>query len=81
MENRKYYLSEFVFYDGDHDVTFNIVEIDTDKKEITVAITDEGKISVRDFDLKSDNGRLFFEYGIMLNEIAVDNFEQIKEKK
>jgi hypothetical protein len=77
MEYRKYYLCEFVLYDGDHDITFNIVDIDTGKKEITVAITDEGKISVRSFDLKVNNGRLYFEYGVMLNKIAVDDFEQI----
>jgi hypothetical protein len=80
MEYRKYYLREFVLYDGDHDITFNIVDIDTVKKEITVAITDEGKISVRSFDLKSDSGRLYFEYGVMLDEIAVEDFEQIKEE-
>jgi hypothetical protein len=36
IEYRKYYLREFVLYDGDHDVKFNIVDIDTGKKEITV---------------------------------------------
>jgi hypothetical protein len=73
----RYYLSEFILYDGDHDITFNIVDIDTE--EITVAITDEGKISVREFELKSNNGRFYFEYGIMLNEINVEDFEK-KEK-
>ena len=62
--NRRYYLSEFSLYDGDRFVTFNIVGIDTERKEITVAVTDRGRISVCTFDLKSDNGRLFFEYGL-----------------
>jgi hypothetical protein len=77
MEYRKYYLREFVLYDGEHDITFNIVDINTE--EITVAITDEGKISVRSFDLKVDSGRLYFTYGIMLDEIAVKDFKQIKK--
>jgi major membrane immunogen (membrane-anchored lipoprotein) len=75
---RKYYLSEFSLYDGDHFITFNIVDINTDKNEITVAISNEGKISVCTFDLKSDGKRLYFEYGVMCEKIAVDGFEHIK---
>ena len=78
-QNRRYYLSEFSLYDGNHFVTFNIVDINTVKQEITVAVTNEGKISVCLFDLKSDNERLFFEYGLYQKEIAVDDFEQIEE--
>jgi len=78
MEHKRYYLSELSYFDGDHFVTFNIVEIDTEK--IIIAITNEGKISVQGFDLKkSDDGRLFFEYGPMLDEIAVDNFEHVDD--
>lgn len=78
-EGKRYYLSEFSLYDLDHFITFNIVDINTDKNEITVAITDEGKISVRTFDLKLDEKRFYFEYGVMLKEIAVDDFEQVDE--
>jgi len=80
---RRYYLNEFLLHDGDHYVTFNIVDIDTVRKEITVAVSNEGKISVCTFDLISDedyqSGRLFFEYGVTLKKIAVDDFEQIGE--
>lgn len=77
--NRRYYLSEFSYFDGDHDITFNIVGIAAE--EITVAVTDEGMISVRKFDLlKSDDGRLFFEYGRTFEKIAVDDFEQPEEE-
>ena len=70
-----YYLREFSYHDGENKTTFNILEIDTDKKQITVAVTHLGGISVRSFDLKSDNGCLFFEYGVMREQIAVDDFE------
>jgi hypothetical protein len=39
-ESKKYYLSEFKLFDGEEFVTFNIVDINTEKKEITVAVTD-----------------------------------------
>lgn len=77
-EAKRYYLSEFKYHDETHEITFNIVEINFDKFEITIAITDDGKISVQTFDLKLEAGRLFFEYGIMLDKVAVDDFEQVE---
>lgn len=47
---KKYYLSEFQLYDGEEFITFNIVDINTERKEITVAVTDRGKISVISYD-------------------------------
>ena len=82
MENKKYYLNEFVYFENaDHLITMNIVDINTDKNEITVAIADMGKISRCTFDLKSNSNGFFFEYGIMHEQIAVDDFEQVEEIK
>ena len=79
-ENRRYYLSEFELFDGDKFITFNIVDICTVRDEITVAVSSEGKVSVCSYNLESDtNGRLFFEYGVMCDRIAVDDFEHIGE--
>ena len=79
QDNRRY-LSEFSFFDGDHFITFNIVDVDTVKNEITVAVSNEGKVSVCSFDLKSSDKGLHFEYGVMLEKIAVDDFEGVEEK-
>lgn len=77
-EFRKYYLSEFELYDGEAFITFNIVGIDTAKKEIQVAVTDRGKISVVTYDLLTDkDGKLYFEYGCMFEKIGIDDFEEI----
>ena len=76
MEFRKYYLSEFQLYDGEVFVTFNIVAINTDKNEITVAISNRGRISVTTYDLFTDsNGSFYFEYGINYEKINVNDFE------
>ena len=75
-EIRKYYLSEFQLYDGEAFVTFNIVAIDTSKNEITVAVSDRGRISVTTYDLLTDNnGSLYFEYGVDYEKIRIDDFE------
>jgi len=74
------YLSELLHHDGEKFIKFNIVEFNDDKGEVTVAITNQGKISVQSFELMSDDGRLFFEYGVMLTEIYIDDFTQIKEE-
>ena len=55
---KQYQLSEFQFYDGEEFITFNLIDINTEKKEITVAVTDRGRISVHTFDLLADCGRL-----------------------
>ena len=75
-EIRKYYLSEFQLYDGEAFVTFNIVSIDTSKNEITVAVSNRGRISVTTYDLLTDgNGFLYFEYGVDYEKIYTDDFE------
>ena len=76
-EFRKYYLSEFELYDGGAFITFNIVGIDLDKKEIQVAVTDRGRISVVTYDLMTDkHDRLYFEYGVMYERVYPDEFEE-----
>ena len=76
-EFRKYYLSEFELYDGEAFITFNIVGIDLDKKEIQVAVTDRGRISVVTYDLMTDkHDRLYFEYGVMYERLYQDEFEE-----
>ena len=76
MEFKKYYLSEFQLHDGEVFITFNIVAINTDKNEITVAISNRGRISVTTYDLLTDsNGFLYFEYGIDYEKININDFE------
>ena len=43
MKN-KFYMHEFQFFDGECLITFNIVEVNEDKREIYVAITRQGII-------------------------------------
>ena len=79
MEFKKYYLSEFQLYDGEVFVTFNIVAINTDKNEITVAISNRGRISVTTYDLLTDsNGSFYFEYGVDYEKNNVNDFEGVK---
>lgn len=76
---KQYQLSEFQFYDGEAFITFNLIDIDTEKREITVAVTNRGRISVQTFDLLEDQGRLYFEFGVSFNQIDVDDFEEVEE--
>jgi len=72
------YLSELLHFDGESFIKFNIVEVNLDKGQVTVAITNQGKISVNTFDLLGPKNDLFFEYGVMLDEIYIEDFTQIK---
>lgn len=75
---KKLYLSEFEFFDGEYFIKFNIVDINTNSNQITVAVTNNGRISVITYDLMTDNnGKLYFEYGQFYEKVAVNDFEEI----
>lgn len=76
---RKYYLSEFSYFDGEYDITFNIIDVDFLRQTITVAISRCGKITQDAFDLMHDSkGNLYFEYGKFYeNKISLDDFGEV----
>ena len=79
----KYYLSEFSYYDGEYEITFNIVDISFVYETITVAITRTGKIAQDTFPLLRDkDGRLYFEFGLFYeNKIKLDDFDEVNENE
>ena len=79
-EIKNYYLKEFSLFDGEYDVIFNILDVNTDKMTITVAITRAGKISVIEYDLKRDREQdLYFQYGVDNTQVNVNDFETIND--
>ncbi len=80
QDTRNYYLKEFQYFDGECDITFNIVDINFENKTIKVAVTNRGKISVIEYDLIQDkNGDFYFTYGCMLDKIEINDFETVTE--
>ena len=78
IDYKSFYLREFQLYDGEYDITFNIVAIDTVKEEITVAITNRGRISVVTYELLKNENGYYFEYGIYFEKINILDFEEVK---
>ena len=77
---KNYYLKEFSLFDGEYDVTFNILDVNTEKRTITVAVTKAGKIFVTEYDLKRDREQdLYFQYGIENTKVNVNDFETIED--
>lgn len=76
---RKFYLSEFSYFDGEYNVTLNIIDVDFIRQTVTVAISRCGKITQDTFNLiRDDNGNLYFEYGRFYeNKISLDEFEEV----
>ena len=75
LDNRRLRDYEYSLYDGCSFITFNIVDISEVRDVITVAVTNEGKISLLDFDLVSNGKDAYFEYGVMLNKVFISDFE------
>ena len=79
-EIKNYYLKEFSLFDGEYDVTFNILDVNTDKMTITVAVTKAGEIFVTEYDLKIDREQdLYFQYGIENTKVNVNDFEKFED--
>ncbi len=81
-EIREYLMfSEFELSDVDYDVTFDIVDIDFWYETVTVAITDNGKITQDTYQLMQDkDGRLYFEYGRFYEKkVYIDEFYKCEE--
>ena len=79
-ENQKFYLKEYRYYDGECFITFNLLGINFDLNLVSIAVTNRGRISVIEYDLFQDgNGDFYFEYGVMLEKIYLENFETIGE--
>ncbi|MBQ0017434.1 MAG: hypothetical protein KBT30_02240 [Clostridiales bacterium] len=73
---KSFYLKEFQLFNGECFITFNILDFDTDKMTITLAVTNQGKISQIEYDLFRDkNNDLYFNYGIEQTKVEVNNFE------
>ena len=78
MKFEDYYLSEYDYFDGEYFITFNIIDIDTNKNLIRVAISNRGKISVVQYDLLTDyESNLFFYYGPAREKIKINEFTNI----
>lgn len=71
--------SEFELSDVDYDVIFDIVDIDLWYETVTVAITDNGKITQDTYQLMRDkDGRYYFEYGRFYEKkVYIDNFKEV----
>lgn len=80
MEIQNYYLKEFNYFDGENDITFNILDVNTEKMTITLAVTNQGKIYVIDeLLLKDKNQNLYFEFGLNFEKIKLNDFETVED--
>ena len=75
MKN-KLYMKEFEYFNGENFVTFNIV--DMKDKTVTVAVTNQGKISYLEYDLLKDEKGMYFEYGRTYSRIDINDFEEVE---
>ena len=69
-------MPEYDYFNGENFITFDLLEINDEKREITVAVSDSGRISVRTFDLLFDRKRRYFEYGCLYTKIYLDEFKE-----
>ena len=75
--NDKIYMKEFQYWNGERFITFNMLDL-SDMK-VKVAVVNEGKISVYEYDLFEDENGLYFEYGVNYTRINIKDFEEVDD--
>lgn len=76
---------EYDFFDGDHFITFDIVEINDETNTALIAISNQGRITQDTFDLFEDdeideemtNDIRYFEFGLYADKIYLNQFESL----
>lgn len=71
----KYYMKEYRHFNGDYNVIFNLIEVNTESMIATVAVNNLGKLTQETVELRGVNDNPYFEYGIMNDKIYIDEFE------
>ena len=71
------YLAEYKFHDGEANITFNIIYVNSKRKEIQVAVTNRGRISVVAYDLFENAKGFYFEYGCEHKKIYINDFKEV----
>ena len=66
----------FDFNDGESLIRFDVVAYCPDTKQITFAITNQGKISVLDFEVFEDEDGHYIEYGSTYEKIYIDDVQE-----
>ena len=66
-------MAEYQHFDGETYITFNFVY--ATEKEVQLAVTNRGRISVLTYDLYEDENGKYFEYGCMYDKIYIEDFE------
>ena len=72
-------MKEYIHFDGEKDITFDVVYKDDEKQLAVVASSSEGKISVLEYEIKEDLSGEYFEYGHFFEKIYFNDFEEVKE--
>ena len=66
----------FGFNTGESLIRFDVVAYYPDTKQITFAITNQGKISVLDFEVFEDKNGHYIEYGSTYEKIYIDDVQE-----
>ncbi len=74
----EYYMKEYWHFNGDYNIIFNLIEVDTENMTATVAINNLGKLTQQTVELRVEKGKLYFEYGVMNEKIFIDDFETVE---
>lgn len=67
------------YFDGEAFITLDVIEVNYDSENITLAISNRGRITISTYDLSTDrDGDYYFEYGNFYEKIYLNDFYEYK---
>lgn len=72
-------MKEYIHFDGENDRVFDLVSLDKENKNVLIATTNCGKITVSEYAIKTDKYGDYFEYGHFFDKIYIKDFLEITE--
>ena len=74
----EYYMKEYWHFNGDYNIIFNLIEVNTESMTATVAINNLGKLTQQTVELRKETDAPYFEYGMMNDKIFIDDFISVE---
>ncbi len=65
-------LMQLEFFDGEDFITFDVIDLNKDKHQLTAVVTNRGKLSYSEFDLFESKYGYYIEYGPILTKIYIN---------